>query len=126
MDAEVGGDAAHELDQADVLHDHSIGAGTGDGADRALRVWKLLLEDEDVEGDEDAHAAVVAVRDHVVQLVRGEVGCPGAGVERGETAVHGICSILHRGTQLLVTTRRGEDLRSVTASRCCTNGLLSG
>lgn len=112
MNSEIGGDPAHELHDAHVLHDDGVSTSSGDGADRLLRGWKLLLENQDVEGHEYADATVMAVCDYVCQFLGGEVGRPSTGVERGETTVHRIRPILYCCTELLVATCRGQDLRT--------------
>ena len=69
VDGEVGRDAADELDEADVLDDDGVDASLGDGADERLSLGELLVEDEDVHGDEAADAALVEEGDDVGELL---------------------------------------------------------
>ena len=91
VDGEVGGGAADERDEADVLDDDRVHARARDRAHQALRLSKLLVEHEDVHRDVAADAALVQERDDVGELLdvetSGSSGMPWYGYAGGVGAV---------------------------------------
>ena len=107
VDGEVGGGAADERDEADVLDDDRVHARARDRAHQALRLSKLLVEHEDVHRDVAADAALVQERDDVGELLDVEIRRPGARVEEVQAEVHRVRARLHRRAHLRPTPGGG-------------------
>ena len=59
MEFHAGGDFARQAHDGEILHDHAVGTGFGDGGDGAGGFAQFVFEDQGVEGDVAADAAGV-------------------------------------------------------------------
>ena len=59
MELHAGGDFARQADGGQILDDHAVGSGLGDGGDYAGGFFQFMFEQQGVEGDVAADAACV-------------------------------------------------------------------
>ncbi|OQB92401.1 MAG: hypothetical protein BWX86_01839 [Verrucomicrobia bacterium ADurb.Bin122] len=124
VDREIGRERADEAGDADVLHDGGIDSGGDDGAQVALGVGEFVGEDEGVEGDVAAHAALVEERHEPGQVGEREVVGAHAGVEALEAEVDGIGAVFDGGAHALPVAGGREQLRAARAD--CRRGRVGG
>ena len=108
VDFQVGGDAAGDLGHGHVLDDDGVGPGGGDAGQGAAGFGQLVVEDEGVEGDVAARAALVQGAHDVGQFAEGEADF-GAGGEVGETEVDGVGPGFDGGVELGPVPGRAHD-----------------
>ena len=126
VDGEVGGDFADETADAGVLDDGGVHARGDDGAQVVLGVGELVGEDEDVEGDVAADAALVEKLHERGEVGLREVFGAHAGVETLEAEVNGVGAILDGGAHALPVAGGGEQFRTHERAGCGRSGCGSG
>jgi hypothetical protein len=99
VDRQAGRDLARKARHADVLHDHRVHARLGDRRERAFGGVEFVVEDQGVEGDEAADAALVQRRHRLGEFLEGEADL-GAGAEVVEAEVDRVGAGLDRSPQL--------------------------
>lgn len=122
VDVQAGARPVDEVGQAQVLHDHGVGAGFGDRADGLHRLRKLVGEHQRVEGDVAADVVGVEVLHHPRQLFDGKVGRPVAGVEAAvEAEVHRVRPVGDGRPHRVPVPGGGEELGGGTLLRRATD-----
>ena len=99
-----------DLCHGQILHDHSIRTRSGDLIERFDERGKLIVRDERVQRDINAHAALVAVCNGVFQRVVFEVFRIAPCVEPFCTEIHRVRTAADGGEQLRMTPHGCEDL----------------
>ena len=112
MDGEVRADRAQQPHEAEVLHQHGIDAGFGEPHDMLLDRFELGGEDERVERDVAADAALVEKRHDLGQCVEMQIRGPGAGVESAfEAEVDRVGAVFDGGRDTQPVAGRGKQLQ---------------
>ena len=112
MDGEVGTDRAQQADEAQVLHEHGIDAGFGEPHDCCSIVLQLGGEDERVERDVAADAALVEKGHDLGQCIEMQIRGPGAGVESAfEAEVDRVGAVFYGGGYTQPVAGWGEQLQ---------------
>lgn len=99
VELEIGGDLAGEAEDAQVLHDEGVDAGFGNGGDGAGGFDEFVFEDEGVEGEVAADAALVQGAHDGGEFGKIEANF-GAGGEVLEAEVAGVGASFDGGPQL--------------------------
>ncbi len=93
MDGEGGAHLLDEAGDAQVLDDHGIDAGTGDGFEIIGGGKEFIGEDQSVEGDEAFDIVGMEVLHDAGKFRDGEIGGAVAGVEIAEAEVDGVSAV---------------------------------
>ena len=99
MQAGIGQRAPHFGGESDILHDKGVYAASPCLAGKLERRRDFVGHNRDVECEVHAHPAQMGEIACARQVVKGEIVCAAAGVERIATQVHRIGSSRHRGMQ---------------------------
>ncbi len=99
MELHVGGDFAGQAHGGEILDDHAVGSGFGDGGDDARGFFELVFEEERVEGYVAADAAGVQGTQGFGEFVEVETGF-GAGGEVFQAEVDAVGAGFDGGVEL--------------------------